>query len=60
MQNEWTQGFDAGVACLLDEIEKYTEKREYEPRIHTPLMRLIEHLKQEHRETTEKKTCIGA
>ena len=41
MQNEWTQGFDAGVACLLDEIEKYTEKREYEPRIHTPLMRLI-------------------
>jgi len=52
MENEWTRGFDAGVACLLDEIERYTEQREYEPRIAMPLQRLLDHLKQEARETT--------
>ena len=53
IRSEYTKGFDDGVSFLLDEIEKYTERREYEPRIHTPLVRLIEHLRMEKQGTRE-------
>jgi hypothetical protein len=53
MRNEYTKGFDDGVDWLMTEIERYTERREYEPRIHTPLTRLIEHLRMEKQDTRE-------
>jgi len=53
MRNEYTKGFDDGVDFLMTEIERYIAHREYEPRIATPLKRLLEHLRMEKQDTRE-------
>jgi hypothetical protein len=56
IRSEYTEGFDDGVSFLIDEIEKYIERREYEPRITLPLKNLLAHLKLEDKQQAREST----
>ena len=47
VMSDYIQGFDAGYGLVLDEIEKYIKRHDYEPRITGPLLNLLAHLKME-------------
>jgi hypothetical protein len=42
---EYAKGFDHGCDYIIAEIEKYIQRREFEPRITEPLNELLRHLK---------------
>jgi len=44
VKNEWTKGFDAGVAIMLLEIQDYMDLR---PEQESVLLPLLDHLRQE-------------
>ena len=50
--NEWIQGFDAGVAIIIQEVEEWMKLR---PEQESVLEPLLEHLKREE-ESEPKKT----
>jgi hypothetical protein len=43
--SDYAKGFDHGQDFILAEIERYIQRREFEPRITEPLIDLLRHLK---------------
>jgi hypothetical protein len=54
--SDYIKGFDAGYGYVLHEIEKYIERREYEPRIALPIKNLLAHLKLEDKQQAREST----
>jgi len=44
---EYIKGFDHGCDYIVAEIERYIKRHDYEPRITSPLLNLLAHLKVE-------------
>ena len=54
-ERDYTEGFDAGVDVVLNEIDKFIQRYDYERRITRPVEMLLEHLKKEM-QVVDKKT----
>ena len=52
VMSEYIQGFDAGYAYVLNEIEQWIKAHDYEPRAVWPIEQLLAKLKETTRETT--------
>jgi len=42
-------GFDAGCNYVVNEIERWVQRRDFEPRVVNPILTLLAHLKNEGR-----------
>lgn len=54
--SEYIKGFDAGYAYVLNEVEQWVKREQYDPQRIAPVLLLLAHLKMEDKPSTRENT----